>query len=88
VTCGAYGENINAYKICLNTLTVRKYLEMFKLIQKDKIKTVLREIGCRDVNWIQLPQYRTQWRAFLMMVMNILVLQHPKISVKFNRPNY
>jgi hypothetical protein len=33
----------------------------------------IREIGCEDVNWIKLAQDKIQWRASVMMVMNLWV---------------
>jgi hypothetical protein len=40
---------------------------------KDNIKMDLREIAIDGVNWIRLAQDRVQWRAFVNMVMNLLV---------------
>jgi hypothetical protein len=33
----------------------------------------LRETGIDGANWIQLPQDRVQWRAFVNTVMNLRV---------------
>jgi hypothetical protein len=40
---------------------------------EDNIKLDLREIGIDGANWIQLAQYRVQWRASLNTVMNLRV---------------
>jgi hypothetical protein len=37
----------------------------------DNIKMDLREIGWDGMNWIDLVQYRDQWRAFVNAVMNL-----------------
>jgi hypothetical protein len=37
------------------------------------IKLDLREIGIDGANWIRLAQYRVQWRAFVITVMNLQV---------------
>jgi hypothetical protein len=37
------------------------------------IKTGLREIGWDGMDWIDLDQDRNQWRAFVNMIMNLLV---------------
>jgi hypothetical protein len=36
----------------------------------DNIKTDLREIRCDNMDWIDLAQYRDQWRALVNTVMN------------------
>jgi hypothetical protein len=37
------------------------------------IKAVLREIGCGDMDWIDLAQDRNQWRALVNTMMNLRV---------------
>jgi hypothetical protein len=39
----------------------------------DNIKMDRREIGWEGMDWIELAQYRAQWRALVNMVMNIQV---------------
>jgi hypothetical protein len=39
----------------------------------DSIKIDLREIGWDGIDWIDLAQYRDQWRALLNAVMNLWV---------------
>jgi hypothetical protein len=38
----------------------------------------LRELGCENVDWIQLGQERVKWRIFVNM--NLLVPQKHRIS--------
>jgi hypothetical protein len=40
---------------------------------EDNIKMDVREIGIDGANWIQLAQYRVQWRAFENTVMKLRV---------------
>jgi hypothetical protein len=37
------------------------------------LKMDLREIGCGDMDWIDLAQDRYQWRALVNTVMNLQV---------------
>jgi hypothetical protein len=41
----------------------------------DNIKMYLREIGIDGSNWIQLAQYRVQWRDFVDTIINLRVPQ-------------
>ena len=40
---------------------------------KDNIKMGLKEVGCRDMDWIELAQERDRWRAVVSAVMNLRV---------------
>jgi hypothetical protein len=40
----------------------------------DNIKMDLREVGWDGMDWIDLAQYRDQWRALVNTVMNLRVL--------------
>jgi hypothetical protein len=51
----------------------KRPLEKPRCRWEDNIKMYLREIGIDGANWIQLVQYRVQWRACVSMVMNLQV---------------
>jgi hypothetical protein len=42
----------------------------------ENIKIDLREIGWDGMDWIDLAQYRDQWRAFVNTVMNLRIPQY------------
>ena len=40
---------------------------------KDNITTDLQEVGCEDMDWIDLAQVQDRWRALVKAVMNLWV---------------
>jgi hypothetical protein len=40
----------------------------------ENIKMDLRETGCEDVSWMELAEDRVQWRALVLVVLNLGVL--------------
>ena len=43
---------------------------------EDNIKMDFQEVGCEGMDWIDLAQDRGRWRAFVNVVMNLLVAQN------------
>ena len=40
---------------------------------EDNIKMDLREVGCGDIDWIDLAQDRDRWQAVMNVVLNLWV---------------
>jgi hypothetical protein len=40
---------------------------------EDNIKMDLQEVGCGDMDWIELAHYRDGWRALVNALMNLQV---------------
>jgi hypothetical protein len=61
----------NVYRVLMGKPEERDHLEGQGV---DVIKMVLRDIGWRSVDWIQLTQDKDRWRAVVNTVMNLRVL--------------
>ena len=61
------------YKKIYNTNTSIKSQRPFarpRLRWEDNIEMDLREVGCGDMDWLELAQDRDRWRALVNAVMN------------------
>jgi hypothetical protein len=66
-------EKRNAYRIFLGKPEGKRPLGRFRRRWVNNIKMDLRETGWDGVDWIDLAQYRDQWRALVNTVMNFQV---------------
>jgi hypothetical protein len=67
------GEGRAVYRVLVGRPKGRRPLGKPRHSWEDNIKMDLREIGIDGENWIQLPQDRVWWQAFVNMVMNLQV---------------
>jgi hypothetical protein len=67
------GEKRNAYRILVGKPEGKRPLGRRRRRWMDNIKMDLREIEWDGVDWIDMAQYRDQWRALVNMVLNLRV---------------
>jgi hypothetical protein len=67
------GEGRGVYRVSVGRSECKRPLGRPRRRWEDNIKLDLREIGIDGATWIQLAQYRVQWRAFVNKVMNLRV---------------
>jgi hypothetical protein len=57
----------------LENLKGRRPLERLRCRWEYNIRMDLQEIGWEDVNWIHLPQNKSQWKTLVNMVINLWI---------------
>ena len=67
------GERRGAGKVLVGKPEGKKPLGRLRRRWEDNIKIDLQEVGCGDVDWIELVQDRDRWRALVNAVMNFRV---------------
>jgi hypothetical protein len=71
--CKTYGEKRNVYTILVGKPEGKRPLGRARRRWEVNIKMNLRERGWGVMDWIDLAQDRTQWRAPVNTVMNLRV---------------
>jgi hypothetical protein len=61
------------YKVLVGKPEGKRPLGRPRLRWVDNIKMDLQEVGCGDMDWIELAQDRDTWLAFVNVVMNFRV---------------
>jgi hypothetical protein len=70
--CSAYGERRGIYKVLMEKREGKRQLGRPRRRWEDYIRMDLQEVGCGDMDWIELAQDRDRWRALVNAVMNLL----------------
>ena len=71
--CSAYGERRGVYRVLVEKPEGKRPLGRPRLRWEDNIKTDLQEVGCGDMDWIELAEERGSWRALVNAVMSLQV---------------
>ena len=67
------GDRIGAYRVLVRKPEGKRPLGRPRRRWEDNIKMNLQELGCGDMEWIDLVQDKDSWRALVNAVMNLRV---------------
>jgi hypothetical protein len=67
------GEGRGVYRVLVGRPEGKRPLGRPRSRWEDNIKMDIRETGIDVANWVQLAQYRVQWRAFVSTIMNLRI---------------
>jgi hypothetical protein len=71
--CSIFGESRGLYGVLLGKPERKRPLGRPRRRWEDNIKVDLQEVGCEDMDWIDVAQNRDRWRALVNAVINFLV---------------
>jgi len=67
------GERRGVYRVLVGRSEGKRPLGRPRRRWEDNIKIDLQDVGCKDMDWIDLAQDRDRWRSLLNAVMNLRV---------------
>jgi hypothetical protein len=73
VACNAYGERRGVNRVLMEKPEGKRPLGRPRRRWEDNIMMALQEVGCGDMDWIDLAQDRDRLRVFVNEVMNLRV---------------
>jgi len=65
------GETREVYRVLVGKPEGKRPLGRTRRRWENNIKMNLQEVGCGDMDWIELAHGRERWRAFVNAVMNL-----------------
>ena len=68
--CSTYGERRGVYGVLMGKPEGKRPLGRPRRRWEDNIKMDFQEVGCGDMDWIELTQDRDRWLASVNTVMN------------------
>ena len=69
--CSTYGDSRGVYRVLVGKPEEKRPLERLSRRWEDNIKMYLQEVGCGDMDWIELAEDRDRWWAFVNALMNL-----------------
>ena len=67
------GDSRGVYRVLVGKPKEKRALRRHSRRWDDNIKMDIQEVGCEDIDWIELTQDRDRWRALVNAVMNLRV---------------
>jgi hypothetical protein len=68
------GERRGVYEVLVGKPEGKRLLGRPRCRWEDNMKMNLQEVGCQDMDWIDLSQCRDRWRALVNVIMKLRVL--------------
>jgi len=71
--CSATDEKRGVYRVLVGKPEGKRAFGRPRRRWEDNIKMDLQDVGCGDMDWIELAQDRDRWRALVTAVMNFCI---------------